>query len=93
MSKASDEWAYDKARGLLDATGDEYKAATGFNNATEAMTAGVVKLQGPIKSGLIKEGMEWCYYCKTDEGKQRRFVLRVSDDVFGKVPCWTETYE
>lgn len=37
MSEASDEWAHDKARGLLDATGEEYKAATGFNNASEAM--------------------------------------------------------
>lgn len=39
MSRAEDEWAYDKERGLLDATGDEYKAKTGFNNATEAMAA------------------------------------------------------
>ena len=39
MSKESDEWAFDKARGLLDATGDEYRASTGFNNATEAMAA------------------------------------------------------
>ena len=39
MSRASDEWAHDKARGLLDATGPEYKKATGFRNAREAMAA------------------------------------------------------
>lgn len=37
MSIESDEWEYDKARGLLDATGEEYREKTGFNNASEAM--------------------------------------------------------
>jgi hypothetical protein len=85
MSEASDEWAYDKARGLLDATGDEYKAATGFNNAREAMAA-----TKELHSGVVKEGMELAYYCKTNTGKQRRFVLRTTDDHWGQVPCWVE---
>lgn len=65
MSREADEWAYDKERGLLDATGEEYKAKTGFRNAREAM-AGKSKKVGQAhsmpNSGVpprLPKGQDW----------------------------------
>ena len=40
-------WEFDREHGLLDASEDEYRAATGFGNAEEAMKA--IKAGKPLK--------------------------------------------
>lgn len=41
------QWDFDKEHGILDASEDEYRAATGYGNAKEAMEA--IKAGKPLK--------------------------------------------
>ncbi len=81
--------AIDETLSFHPFTLDGTKPLTFLQIGTLADLVGSVREALNPQRGLVEEGIETAYYAQTEvPGKRRRWVLRLTEDLLGKVPCW-----
>lgn len=81
--------AIDESLSFHPFTLDGAKPLTFLQISTLADLVGSVREALNPQMGLVEEGIETVYYAQAEvPGKRRRWVLRLTEDLLGKVPCW-----